>query len=234
MKNFTFNKLALAVAFTGGALVGCDSDYNTSAVKTQDTARAQGDFVVAKMNQDTTASYQLAQADMDNEPTATDRWGVENEQQESADTESWSDSEDSDMDVGQTESQSDSFSSSQDAGEEGDEIVQFEFDSDELSEDAKDKLRDFVESHDQDQLSSVAISIKGYTDQNGPEEYNKDLAQRRAEAVRDFLQEEGLASSNLTIEAVGEPEEGELADSAQQNRRVVITVEEPDQQDEIS
>lgn len=226
MKTLTFNKLALAVAFTGGALIGCDSGYDTKAVNTETADNAQGDFVVAKMNGSSeNATVELAQYEADSEVAegeADDRF--EPQEDLPGSVEDRRPGQDTDM----------SGTSDYDFRSTTDQIVQFEFDSDELTDEAKDKLKEFIGTMNQDNLAAVEVAIKGYTDTTGPEEYNQDLAERRAEAVKNFLEEQGLASYNLEVDAIGEPEEDELADNAQENRRVVVSVEAPYQEDEIS
>lgn len=171
----------------------------------------------------------FAQSDLEmhNEPATTDRYEVdESSGNETADVQS-----DTRSDMGDADSSwsADSqASASQDA-----QVVYFDFDSTELSDDAKDKLRDLVQSHEEGNATGQLV-IKGYTDSTGPDEYNQDLAQRRADAVKEFLQEEGLDSENLQVEAVGEPDDQNLAGSSQENRRVEISIDQAGQPEEIS
>ncbi len=69
--------------------------------------------------------------------------------------------------------------------------------------------------------------IEGHTDSTGSAEYNLDLSQRRADAVRRFLQLEGIAATRM--EASGYGMERPLADNAdpagrKKNRRVEIVI----------
>jgi outer membrane protein OmpA-like peptidoglycan-associated protein len=71
------------------------------------------------------------------------------------------------------------------------------------------------------------VSIAGYTDNTGSESYNRDLSQRRAEAVRGFLIQNGIQSDRVTAHGFGEASPVAPNDTAagrQQNRRVEITV----------
>jgi outer membrane protein OmpA-like peptidoglycan-associated protein len=75
--------------------------------------------------------------------------------------------------------------------------------------------------------------IEGHTDSTGSPGYNLDLSQRRASAVLDFLQGEGLAPTRLR--AIGKGMESPVADNTtaegrKRNRRVeiVITAEDID------
>lgn len=69
------------------------------------------------------------------------------------------------------------------------------------------------------------IEVAGYTDSQGGEKYNKDLSERRAIAVRNYLVEQGVPAQNL--EAKGYGEENPIADNVTaegraRNRRVEL------------
>lgn len=66
-------------------------------------------------------------------------------------------------------------------------VVLFSFDSDRLENHAKAVLISLLDS-----LRGERIVIRGYTDDIGGEDYNNDLALRRALAVRDFLVNAGF------------------------------------------
>jgi outer membrane protein OmpA-like peptidoglycan-associated protein len=71
------------------------------------------------------------------------------------------------------------------------------------------------------------ISIEGYTDSKGSEEYNMDLSSRRAEAVKNSLIGRGLSSSRLQTIGFGESKPLATNDTEagrQQNRRVRIVI----------
>lgn len=170
------------------------------------------------------SAFAQSDLEMHNEPATTDRYEVDESQDDQiTDTQSDMGNEDSSAWSGDSEADA-----SQDA-----QVVYFDFDSTDLSDEAKDKLRDLVQSHE-DGSAPGQLVIKGYTDSTGPDEYNQDLAQRRADAVKEFLEEEGLDSQNLQVQAVGEPDDQNLAGSSQENRRVEISIDQADQQDEIS
>jgi outer membrane protein OmpA-like peptidoglycan-associated protein len=71
------------------------------------------------------------------------------------------------------------------------------------------------------------VTIEGYTDSTGSEAYNLELSQRRAEAVRNFLVQNGVEASRITATGYGEAspvapngtEAGRL-----QNRRVEVVI----------
>lgn len=72
-----------------------------------------------------------------------------------------------------------------------------------------------------------SIRIDGYTDSSGTESYNLDLSQRRADAVRDFLIENGISPRRITARGYGEGDP--VASNAtlagrRENRRVEVIV----------
>lgn len=105
---------------------------------------------------------------------------------------------------------------------ENEHTVYFEFDSAELTSDAKDKLSQLAEEME-GKNEPVSITVAGHTDQTGPEPYNEDLAERRAEAVKEFLNQSELEVSNVEIRAVGESRP--VSEEAAENRRVGIEPE---------
>ena len=75
-----------------------------------------------------------------------------------------------------------------------------------------------------------AITVEGFADPAGSARYNLALSQRRAEAVRSFLESQGLTGAPLR--AVGYGESRQVAPGAErddpgaeQNRRVVFVIE---------
>ena len=74
------------------------------------------------------------------------------------------------------------------------------------------------------------IRIEGHTDSMGTDEYNQDLSQRRATAVRNYLVSQGIPASQL-VEIVGYGESRPVADNGTSegrylNRRVDFVVKE--------
>ena len=72
-----------------------------------------------------------------------------------------------------------------------------------------------------------SIRIEGYTDSRGPESYNLDLSQRRADAVRDFLVDNGISPRRITARGYGKADP--VASNAtlagrRENRRVEVIV----------
>jgi outer membrane protein OmpA-like peptidoglycan-associated protein len=74
------------------------------------------------------------------------------------------------------------------------------------------------------------VVIEGYTDSVGTSEYNEGLSQRRADAVKTYLIEQGVGAIRLTSLGKGEsaPVAGnESAEGRQQNRRVEVIISNP-------
>ena len=71
------------------------------------------------------------------------------------------------------------------------------------------------------------VEIVGFADSRGPESYNMKLSERRADAVRQYLENAGVDSSRLTSRGYGEGHEGASDMSANglaQSRRVELRV----------
>lgn len=74
---------------------------------------------------------------------------------------------------------------------------------------------------------SMEVEIAGYTDAQGTDAYNKDLSQRRANTVRDYLVRQGIESSRVTAMGYGEANPvatNDTDDGRAENRRVEFVV----------
>jgi outer membrane protein OmpA-like peptidoglycan-associated protein len=74
---------------------------------------------------------------------------------------------------------------------------------------------------------TLKVTVEGYTDSIGSDDYNQKLSQRRADAVRDYLTSNGISSAN--IQSVGKGKDDPVATNdtgagRQQNRRVELVV----------
>jgi OmpA-OmpF porin, OOP family len=81
-----------------------------------------------------------------------------------------------------------------------------------------------------ERLHNVHVDIRGYTDSTGTPEYNQKLSERRANAVKDYLEAHGVASGVVSAQGFGE--ENPLASNATkegraENRRVTIRFTAP-------
>lgn len=99
--------------------------------------------------------------------------------------------------------------------------VYFDFKSTRLRADAVRVLQETAAS--MDLTNSWAVLVHGYADHQGPAEYNRVLAQRRAQSVKQFLVELGVPEASIRLATMGQ--EGALCDDPgkecqQLNRRV--------------
>jgi outer membrane protein OmpA-like peptidoglycan-associated protein len=77
------------------------------------------------------------------------------------------------------------------------------------------------------QYPDTFIRVEGHTDSTGTEQYNLDLAARRADAVRDLIAQKGVSSSRLETVTFGETRPiatNETESGRQMNRRVEIKI----------
>jgi outer membrane protein OmpA-like peptidoglycan-associated protein len=74
---------------------------------------------------------------------------------------------------------------------------------------------------------SLRVAVEGHTDSIGSDEYNFSLSERRAEAVRDYLVQQGIAPSSVTSRGYGKSEpiaSNDTPEGRQQNRRVELVL----------
>jgi outer membrane protein OmpA-like peptidoglycan-associated protein len=77
------------------------------------------------------------------------------------------------------------------------------------------------------QNTEATISITGYTDAIGSDEYNQALSYRRAKSVQSYFEEKGIPSAKIIILSKGEKEPAEdnnTISGRAKNRRTVITI----------
>lgn len=101
--------------------------------------------------------------------------------------------------------------------------VHFASDSAALTSEAKSILDDALGAINAN--SSSNVSIEGHTDSRASDSYNRDLSQRRADAVVDYLVSKGVTSSRLNPVGMGEGSpvaSNETREGRAQNRRVDI------------
>ena len=73
--------------------------------------------------------------------------------------------------------------------------------------------------------ASLYADIEGHTDNVGNDDYNMDLSQKRAEAVRDYFVSKGISADRLTAQGFGKTQPvatNETATGRAANRRTVI------------
>ena len=85
-----------------------------------------------------------------------------------------------------------------------------------------DKLANLIQEYNR-----TTVHIVGHTDSTGPDNYNRELSERRAYAVLDYLVHRGVAPQRLTAEGRGEsdPRATNSTEAGRQlNRRVEVYV----------
>ncbi len=80
------------------------------------------------------------------------------------------------------------------------------------------------------QYPERGVHVEGHTDNIGAIEYNRNLSQRRADSVRHFLTQRGIASGRITTAGIGMDRpvaSNASATGRQMNRRVEVIIENP-------
>ncbi len=97
--------------------------------------------------------------------------------------------------------------------------------SDAITESSKstlDKVADTMIKND-----DVNVEVAGYTDDRGESDFNQDLSQKRAEAVRAYLESSGVAANRMTAKGYGEDTpiaDNSTAAGREKNRRVELHI----------
>jgi len=74
---------------------------------------------------------------------------------------------------------------------------------------------------------SLHLSVEGHTDSIGSDDYNQQLSEKRAEAVRDYLIQQGISSDSVVASGFGKTApvaSNETPEGRQQNRRVELVL----------
>src|ERR1022692_2616936 len=72
---------------------------------------------------------------------------------------------------------------------------------------------------------SLHVAVEGHTDSVGSDDYNQQLSERRAQAVRDYFVQQGIASGAVEAHGYGKTEpiaSNDTPEGRQQNRRVEL------------
>ncbi|RAK59882.1 OmpA family protein [Phenylobacterium hankyongense] len=107
-----------------------------------------------------------------------------------------------------------------------DDSMKFPISKAELSPEATARLDAFVDKLKTDNRN-VYVEVQGHTDATGPKDYNYKLGEQRAEAVRRYLNEHGVALNRIATISYGpDAPVAPNTDKAgrQANRRVVLIV----------
>jgi peptidoglycan-associated lipoprotein len=107
-----------------------------------------------------------------------------------------------------------------------DDATKFPVNKHELSKEAQDQLDAFAERL-KGENKNVYLEIQGHTDATGTDEVNYKLGEARAEAVRRYLNKQGVALNRMSTISYGaaEPvESNKTKEGRSKNRRVVVIV----------
>lgn len=99
-------------------------------------------------------------------------------------------------------------------------VIPFEFDQAVLSVEGEAALQKIVAGMKKDILSK--ISVRGHSDLQGEERYNKGLSERRAKVIEQYLIKNGIEKDRLNPESLGESEpiaQGHTVAAFKKNRR---------------
>ena len=103
--------------------------------------------------------------------------------------------------------------------------VLFAFDSSDLHGNARRLLMPVVNLFNR--YPDLEVEVAGHTDSLGSDDYNQDLSQRRAEAVRQFLIDHGVPAGQVEARGYGEEEpvaSNDTEEGRELNRRVEIRI----------
>ncbi|MDB5448049.1 MAG: flagellar motor protein MotB [Phenylobacterium sp.] len=107
-----------------------------------------------------------------------------------------------------------------------DDSVKFPTDRHVLSPEAEQRLAELV-TRLKGENKNVYLEIQGYTDSTGTPDYNEKLGEARAEAVRRYLNTQGVALNRMSTISYGQDQPvapNETREGRAQNRRVAIIV----------
>ena len=107
-----------------------------------------------------------------------------------------------------------------------DDSVKFPVDSSKLSPEAQERLTAFADKLKNDNRN-VYLEIQGHTDARGPDAINTQLGEKRAEAVRLFMNQHGVPLNRMSTISYGKADpvaDNKTRTGRAQNRRVVLIV----------
>ena len=107
-----------------------------------------------------------------------------------------------------------------------DDSVKFPTNGSDLSEEAKTRISDFVTKLKTDN-KNVYVEIQGHTDTVGSPAYNMKLGEQRADAVRLFMNQQGVPLNRMSTISYGQTApvaSNDTPEGRSQNRRVVVIV----------
>jgi len=81
--------------------------------------------------------------------------------------------------------------------------IHFDFNSDKLQDRSKPLLDNLASAMKNDRLSELKFRVEGHTDAKGTASYNEALSKRRADAVVNYLSQQGIEGARLQPEGKG-------------------------------
>lgn len=99
-------------------------------------------------------------------------------------------------------------------------VVNFEYNSDTLTRQARTNLGEFAKALKDPRLGPAAFVVEGHTDGMGSDEFNLDLSIRRAKSVVAYLETLGVPNDKLEAKGYGKQKLLVPDAMSKQNRRV--------------
>ena len=99
----------------------------------------------------------------------------------------------------------------------------FGFNSAKLSADDEAYLNEAAERLNADVNADKTVTANGYASMEGPASYNVDLSRRRAEAVKGYMVEKGVAADRISVKGNGATDK--FGPAHKDNRRVEVVVD---------
>lgn len=107
----------------------------------------------------------------------------------------------------------------------------FGFDKSDMSKAGKQKMNDEIVGKMKEYPQDEVVLITGYADRIGSEEYNMELSQRRADAVKTYLVDQGIDGNRIETAARGEADPVASCDNikgkANRNNKALIACLQP-------
>ena len=99
----------------------------------------------------------------------------------------------------------------------------FGFDSAKLSGKDETYLAEAAKRLNADVNADKTVTANGYASMEGPASYNVDLSRRRAEAVKGYLVDKGVAAKRISVKGNGATDQ--FGPAYKDNRRVEVVVD---------
>ena len=77
------------------------------------------------------------------------------------------------------------------------------------------------------QMNDTSVKVTGHTDSRGAEAYNQQLSERRANAVKTYLEDKGIAADRINASGAGETQpiaSNKTKEGRAENRRVEVEI----------